>query len=87
MSEEFRSRRVLQPEDIKASGTFLVPVYEDRAKLRKWIATNTSGRFFIGQGFVTFEDEADVLMFKLGPHYDRDRVKKAENNRPKWSYY
>ncbi len=82
---DVRDRRVLHAEEISSAGTFLVPRQAARSVLMKWIETNTGSRFYIGNGFVTFEDEGDVLMFKLGPHYDRERVKKAEEALPKFA--
>ena len=77
-------RRVLRPEEIKSAGTFIVSTWSERRALLKWIETNTGGRFFLGQGFVTFEDEGDVIMYRLGPYYDCDRVEKASKLRGWW---
>jgi len=76
-----RDRRLLFPNELTSAGGFYAPIHKQRRKLLKWISTNTSGRFYLGSiygGFVIFEDEVDVIMYKLGPHYDFDRVKKAE---------
>jgi len=75
-----RDRRVLKASDLTVAGMFLVPTWKGRRELLKWIETNTSGMFYLGKGFVTFADSGDVLMYKLGPHYDPNRVEKAEKN-------
>lgn len=38
---------------------------ESRAKLYEWCEANCHGRYWVGMGFVRFELDEDVLLFKL----------------------
>jgi len=79
-------RRVLFPEELRIVASFYLPGgYRKGREVIKWLETNTSGKFYIGQGFVSFNDEADVLMFRLGPHYDVNRISKMDDQAPAWA--
>ncbi len=71
--DNISKRRVLFAKELHSVATFRVPIYAKRRQLLKWLETNTDGEFFLGMGIVSFANEQDVLMFKLGPHYDRER--------------
>lgn len=38
---------------------------ESRAKLFEWCELNCHGRYWVGMGFVRFELDEDVMLFKL----------------------
>lgn len=68
-------RRVLWAEQLHSCATFRVKNWDKQQELLKWMRTNTGGKFYVGGGFVSFNDERDVIMFKLSSHYDPNRNK------------
>ena len=72
---DVRERRALWPEELHSCATLRIKTWERRRYLMRWIGTNTVGKFYLGGGFVSFNDERDVLMFKLSSHYDHNRNK------------
>ena len=75
----FRERRLLWPRNDGTAQVFIIPDSGGSAGmhmkkiLKDWIASHTSGEFYLGHNTLCFYSEKDAVAFKIA-----DCVKKAQ---------
>ena len=72
--DSFRERRLLFPRNDGTAHVFDIP-YPNAVEgmhikkiLKEWIATCSTGEFYLGQHVLAFYSEKDAMMFKLADY-------------------
>jgi len=77
--DSMRARRLIWPRNDGTAHVFTLPCAgSDGMKLKKflkeWIATSSSGEFYLGHNVLCFYTEKDAMMFKLADYVGKASV-------------
>lgn len=77
--DSMRERRLLWPRNDGTAHVFTLPCEGSSGMafkkfLKEWIATSSSGEFYLGHNVLSFYTEKDAMMFKLADYVGKASV-------------